>query len=91
MIPVLSVAEDLHKAYAAFHQSPGDQATLRIAIGVLLADAVHLLDGFGLGGQIEGFFRGFLHARCESITGEPCGEIVFARVFGKVLLVELLE
>ena len=83
-VPALALVEDLHVTYAALDEPAGDEAAAGVVVALLAADAVEFEDVLRLGGDVEGFLGGDLHAAGELIALDAGLQVALARVVGRV-------
>src|SRR5262249_21575309 len=88
MVPA-SRAEDFDGAHAAFDEPAGQQALLAERRRAWFIEPVQLLDGGGLGINVEGFGRLHLHAERQFERRDSRVETTVALALVAMLLVEL--
>ena len=80
---------ELDEAHAALHEAAGQQALAAEIVGEGLSDAVQLLGGVGLLGEIDGFGGGALHPERQLVGRDARLKFRAVRMRGEVLLIQL--
>src|SRR5690606_9967479 len=83
--------EDGDEAHPALDEAAGDEAAGAEVVGLLLADAIHLLRRLALLGEVEGLLRRDLHARGEFEALDARLQFGLAGAFGEMPAVETVD
>ncbi len=81
----------LHKTHAPLHQPPGQKTVLPEGLSFRAVQAVQLLGGLGLLGQIHRFGPGRLHLVSQLVGADPRFQLGVARIFRSEALVQFLQ